>query len=425
MSKYSYLNLNQKMIKIRKKIPSLIRKRYSEEVDYDFVKLDDINQFLTPALNRYGVDFDILSETATQTDASGNPAFLVRDGNLWRYEANLEIGWTNADRPEEKITAVVHLVGTNDVADKAKGTAMTYGLKYYLLNKFNIPQNGADDPDMKGTKQDEKPQKTEPASGKKESCQKAQKGGTKNKEETGFVPTGSLDEGLGAAKNSGSRRVEEKPVRNGNAVSLGASGAVSGKGSQERKIQQIKERKEEETAPKEEKDADKKTDSAIEAEGEHAEQQSFSFLDESKAEVPVTKAGTVPERKEEPAPQKADEPEEEIDFSDEEECEEADESKAAEDGFQPVTDKDEIPFTEETGMEADGAETEDDRIEKAKGVICNFGLYKGHTLGEMLETTKGWESLKWIAVRYMGANKEMKEAAALLVEAGAYEPKAA
>ena len=53
MGKYSYLNLNQKMSKIRKKVPALVRKRYSEEVPYDFVKLDDIYAYLTPALNKY------------------------------------------------------------------------------------------------------------------------------------------------------------------------------------------------------------------------------------------------------------------------------------------------------------------------------------------------------------------------------------
>ena len=42
MGKYNYMNLNQKMIKIRRKVPKLIRKRYSEDVTYDFVKLDDI-----------------------------------------------------------------------------------------------------------------------------------------------------------------------------------------------------------------------------------------------------------------------------------------------------------------------------------------------------------------------------------------------
>ena len=59
MGKYNYMNLNQKMIRIRKKVPKLIRKRYSEDVTYDFVKLDDIYECLTPALNKYGVDFDI------------------------------------------------------------------------------------------------------------------------------------------------------------------------------------------------------------------------------------------------------------------------------------------------------------------------------------------------------------------------------
>ena len=38
MGKYNYMNLNQKMIRIRKKVPKLIRKRYSEDVTYDFVK---------------------------------------------------------------------------------------------------------------------------------------------------------------------------------------------------------------------------------------------------------------------------------------------------------------------------------------------------------------------------------------------------
>ena len=68
MGKYNYMNLNQKMIKIRRKVPKLIRKRYSEDVTYDFVKLDDIYECLTPALNKYGVDFDILSERPTQMD---------------------------------------------------------------------------------------------------------------------------------------------------------------------------------------------------------------------------------------------------------------------------------------------------------------------------------------------------------------------
>ncbi len=225
MGKYSYLNLNQKMIKIRKKIPALIRKRYSEDVDYDFVKLDDINQFLTPALNRYGVDFDILREIPTQKDASGNTVFLVQDGNLWRYEADLEICWTNADHPDERSLSVVHLVGTNDVADKAKGTAMTYGLKYYLLNKFNIPQNGDEDPDMKGMKPEKEPQQEKAATEKKVANKKQDTAGAREKASAGYMPQGSLDEGLGdIPAHAGSGYTRDRAIRSGNAISTAKTG---------------------------------------------------------------------------------------------------------------------------------------------------------------------------------------------------------
>lgn len=132
MGKYNYMNLNQKMIRIRKKVPKLIRKRYSEDVTYDFVKLDDIYECLTPALNKYGVDFDILSERPTQMDEQGNSVFLKEMGALWRYEADLELCWTNADRPGDKVRSFLHVIGTNEAPDKAKGAAWTYNLKEKL-----------------------------------------------------------------------------------------------------------------------------------------------------------------------------------------------------------------------------------------------------------------------------------------------------
>ena len=92
MGKYNYMNLNQKMIRIRKKVPKLIRKRYSEDVTYDFVKLDDIYECLTPALNKYGVDFDILSERPTQMDEQGNSVFLKE----WERSGDMRLTWSCA-----------------------------------------------------------------------------------------------------------------------------------------------------------------------------------------------------------------------------------------------------------------------------------------------------------------------------------------
>ena len=43
MKNYQYMNLEQKMAKIRKKMPSLLKKFHNEEADYDFATLDDIS----------------------------------------------------------------------------------------------------------------------------------------------------------------------------------------------------------------------------------------------------------------------------------------------------------------------------------------------------------------------------------------------
>ena len=208
MGKYNYMNLNQKMIRIRKKVPKLIRKRYSEDVTYDFVKLDDIYECLTPALNKYGVDFDILSERPTQMDEQGNSVFLKEMGALWRYEADLELCWTNADRPGDKVRSFLHVIGTNEAPDKAKGVAWTYGLKYYFLNKFNIMQaSGIDDPDMRGTEKEEMP--------KQEASVKPEKP-KKRQEKTERKETAAKQEQTEPVRE---KKTDRKKLRDGNAIS--------------------------------------------------------------------------------------------------------------------------------------------------------------------------------------------------------------
>ena len=422
MSKYSYMNLNQKMIKIRKKIPALIRKRYSEDVDYDFVKLDDINQFLTPALNKYGVDFDILREIPTQQDASGHAQFLMQEGNLWRYEADLEICWTNADHPEERSYSVLHLVGTNDVSDKAKGTAMTYGLKYYLLNKFNIPQNGDDDPDMKG-KQTEPPEAKAEEPKSKANPSKKNPGEQKTTKETAFPVEADLEEGLGNAKD----RFSGKPDahgRNGNAVSAGGRNAekqpsapVSEK--QDRQSQNAgKMTAEKMDGPKKQKETDEGRKTVPEE-----SRREETPVHSSRAITPPTPPVTRPSASEED--------EEEMVFfeaeDDEDTTKNAEEEDLA-DGFRSVTEEDQIPFEEDGQVELDlhlEEERVDSEVEKAKAVICNFGVHRGRPMKELLETPEGRKALKWLAESYAGANQKMKAAAKVLVESDIYMKDAA
>lgn len=144
------LTLQEKMVRIRARIPSLVKQAYSEEVSYDFVKIDDIFRYLTPAMNEYGVNFDIVSETATKKDERGNPMFVefIPLYQMWIYEADLTFQWTNGENGEDRLQVTAHAIGFHQMPEKAKGSGWTYCLKYYLLNKFCINQGG-DDPDMR------------------------------------------------------------------------------------------------------------------------------------------------------------------------------------------------------------------------------------------------------------------------------------
>ena len=144
------LTLQEKMVRIRARIPSLVKQAYSEEVSYDFMKIDDIFRYLTPAMNEYGVNFDIVSETATKKDERGNPMFVefIPLYQMWIYEADLTFQWTNGENGEDQFQVTAHAIGFHQMPEKAKGSGWTYCLKYYLLNKFCINQGG-DDPDMR------------------------------------------------------------------------------------------------------------------------------------------------------------------------------------------------------------------------------------------------------------------------------------
>lgn len=147
------LSLQQKVVQIRRRIPALVKKSYSEEVNYDFVKIDDVYRYLAPAMNDYQVNLEVVSEAATRKDEQGNPLFVqyVAQCQMWMYEADLTLRWINAEEPQEADTVVIHAIGSHEFPDKAKGSAWTYALKYYLLNKFCIDQGG-EDPDMRGLK---------------------------------------------------------------------------------------------------------------------------------------------------------------------------------------------------------------------------------------------------------------------------------
>ena len=102
------LTLQQKFIKLREAVPSITQKAHSDGVKYKFAKIFDVYQLLTPAMNEFGVNFDIVGEQATRHSENGDPIYYsnftqhTRNGDriVWVYEADLTIRWTNADNPD-------------------------------------------------------------------------------------------------------------------------------------------------------------------------------------------------------------------------------------------------------------------------------------------------------------------------------------
>lgn len=149
------MSLAQKFVELRRACPEIVKRQHSDGVKYKFAKIFDVYELLAPAMNEWGVDWEIIGEKATNTKENGDPCYFssfvqhTRNGDrvVWIYEADLTIRWVNVDNPEETQEITLHALGTNDSGpDKAKGSAWTYCLKYYLFEKFNIDQ-GEDDPD--------------------------------------------------------------------------------------------------------------------------------------------------------------------------------------------------------------------------------------------------------------------------------------
>lgn len=351
--KYQYLNLEQKLVKVRKKIPVLLKQFHSEEVGYDFSRLDDIYELMTPALNKYGVNFDVVGEEPAMYDEAGHPVYLTLDNDgYWRYEADLILCWTNVDAPKEERKATIHAVGTHEIPDKAKGAAWTYAIKYYLRNKFCVRQDSENsDPDMRGTD---------------------------STDETQEQPINSRQEQGNPAKEC-EKKSAEQDVKSGKSKDNFLK--TEKKSSNKTDVQDAKplEDKKVEDQTKKEFDKQEETITKKPAE-EQAKTEKTGIVNQADGFEPILD-------------------EEEIPFEDyEDDCE-----------FMEDLNK-------ELGKKEMEENENASAYEAARNYRCDFGLFKNKTLGDMLDAGEiGLTQLTWVATGYKGTDREMVKAARLLL----------
>ena len=457
------MNLQQKLIAISNEMPKLLKKHYSDEVDYDFVKIDDIFELLNPAFTKYHICLQELEETdATYSKVDGS----------WIYTAKLTFFIVNADCLDEKERVSIQLVGDHlDSPAKAKGAAWTYGFKYFFLYKFRMKQE-TEDPDMKGT----------PPNGPDKSKEKAEQKKTKvpvkpqkpEKESSDVIADSPLSQPSVTDMNQKKENIKQVDflpdpadfLKENEAEDTGEDAECHEVEREEQQSLEVTETSgslntEEETKnlgdmPTEFLESDDegtsehpptkdlKTDKAVQ-EPEKKENVSGEKINEEKKEE--TKSSSLKSQKNEedfgqmnlldfsahqPEPSEKQETTEGNEAKTAEESRETDKEADRKEGsiisghsedFEEV--KEEVPFEEvdeddfflqlQRDMESEMEKTPL-TIEEAKKVICPYALFEGKTFGEMLGTEAGYRQLQWFAKEYRGSDFKMKEAAQLLLE---------
>ena len=457
------MNLQQKLIAISNEMPKLLKKHYSDEVDYDFVKIDDIFELLNPAFTKYHICLQELEETdATYSKVDGS----------WIYTAKLTFFIVNADCLDEKERVSIQLVGDHlDSPAKAKGAAWTYGFKYFFLYKFRMKQE-TEDPDMKGT----------PPNGPDKSKEKAEQKKTKvpvkpqkpEKESSDVIADSPLSQPSVTDMNQKKENIKQVDflpdpadfLKENEAEDTGEDAECHEVEREEQQSLEVTETSgslntEEETKnlgdmPTEFLESDDegtsenlptkdlKTDKAVQ-EPEKKENVSGEKINEEKKEE--TKSSSLKSQKNEedfgqmnlldfsahqPEPSEKQETTEGNEAKTAEESQDTDKEADRKEGsiisrhsedFEEV--KEEVPFEEvdeddfflqlQRDMESEMEKTPL-TIEEAKKVICPYALFEGKTFGEMLETEAGYRQLQWFAKEYRGSDFKMKEAAQLLLE---------
>lgn len=448
------MNLQQKLIAISNEMPKLLKKHYSDEVDYDFVKIDDIFELLNPAFTKYHICLQELEETdATYSKVDGS----------WIYTAKLTFFIVNADCLNEKERVSIQLVGDHlDSPAKAKGAAWTYGFKYFFLYKFRMKQE-TEDPDMKGT----------PPNGPDKSKEKAEQKKTKvpvkpqkpEKESSDVIADSPLSQPSVTDMNQKKENIKQVDFLPDPADFLKENEAEdTGEDAECHEVEREEQQSLEVTETSGSLNTEEETKNLGDMPTEFLESD-----DEGTSEHPPTKdlktdkAVQEPEKKENVSGEKINEEKKEetkssslksqkneedfgqmnlLDFSahqpepsEKQETTEGNEAKTAEESRETDKEADRKEGSIISGHSEDFEEVDEDdfflqlqrdmesemekiplTIEEAKKVICPYALFEGKTFGEMLGTEAGYRQLQWFAKEYRGSDFKMKEAAQLLLE---------
>lgn len=148
------MNLYQKLSKIRLMCEVMLKNKNG--YSYKYVSVDEILAKLSAGMKKYGVSLvpQVIGSGTTVEPLHYTKTRSTRDGKIYEEQVNeilvksqMEYRWVNDEDPTDFI--VVPWFATASQADpsQAFGSAMTYSIRYFLLNYFQIAALDDSDPD--------------------------------------------------------------------------------------------------------------------------------------------------------------------------------------------------------------------------------------------------------------------------------------
>ena len=160
-SEFEYMNIYQKLAKIRK--PVEVLKKNKKGFNYTYVSEDEILAKITGLMEKYNISLipNIVPGTTEMVPYSYVNTKASRDGKIYDQrtseilvKADMEWHWVNNDNPDDRIVVPWALVGQQADASQAFGSGLSYCTRYFMLKYFNVATSD-EDPDSWRSKQQE------------------------------------------------------------------------------------------------------------------------------------------------------------------------------------------------------------------------------------------------------------------------------
>ena len=145
------LNLVQKLAKIR--AMSDVVARNKKGFNYTYADVTSILANITAGMKRYGVSLipTVVSGTANVEPVTTTNTKFTKTGDAYEnvvtemlYTAEMVYRWVNDEDPSDVIDVPWFVTGSQSDPSQAFGSGMTYSLRYFMLQYFQIAQAMSD-----------------------------------------------------------------------------------------------------------------------------------------------------------------------------------------------------------------------------------------------------------------------------------------